>query len=105
MKRLKIYATFILLTTLTFSFSQDVENPKTGWKISNRTLLRNNQEAIIVVNGNIVHKDILNAIAFSKVFFMPQDSANLGQGIFEAMGQYQQKKIEKKIENRCVLED
>ncbi|MFN7045261.1 MAG: hypothetical protein ACK4M1_08695 [Flavobacterium sp.] len=51
---------FCCLFTITV-FSQE-ETLKTGWKISNKTILRNNQEAIVVVNEKIIHKDVLNAI-------------------------------------------
>ena len=51
---------FCCLFTITV-FSQE-ETLKTGWKISDRAIIRNNQEAIFVVNGNIVHKDIIEVI-------------------------------------------
>ena len=47
--------------SVNLAFTQE-ENPKTGWKISDRAIIRNNQEAIFVVNGNIVHKDIIEVI-------------------------------------------
>ena len=47
--------------SVNLAFTQE-ENPKTGWKISDRAIIRNNQEAIFVVNGNIVHKDIMEVI-------------------------------------------
>ena len=60
MKVFNLYIVFIFIN-INFTFSQE-ENPKTGWKISERAIIRNNQEAIFVVNGNIVHKDIMEVI-------------------------------------------
>ena len=60
MKVFNLYIVFIFIN-INFTFSQE-ENPKTGWKISERAIIRNNQEAIFVVNGNIVHKDIIEVI-------------------------------------------
>lgn len=60
MKVFNLYILFIFIN-INFTFSQE-ENPKTGWKISERAIIRNNQEAIFVVNGNIVHKDIMEVI-------------------------------------------
>lgn len=60
MKVFNLYIVFIFIN-INFTFSQE-ENPKTGWKISDRAIIRNNQEAIFVVNGNIVHKDIIEVI-------------------------------------------
>ncbi len=60
---MKVFNLYIVLLfiSVNFTFSQE-ENPKTGWKISDRAIIRNNQEAIFVVNGNIVHKDIMEVI-------------------------------------------
>lgn len=60
MKVFNLYIVFIFIN-INFTFSQE-EKPKTGWKISERAIIRNNQQAIFVVNGNIVHKDIMEVI-------------------------------------------
>ena len=65
MKVFNLYIVFIFIN-INFTFSQE-ENPKTGWKISERAIIRNNQEAIFVVNGNIVHKDIMEVIEPKKI--------------------------------------
>lgn len=61
MKELNLYAMLFFFISVNLAFTQE-ENPKTGWKISDRAIIRNNQEAIFVVNGNIVHKDIIEVI-------------------------------------------
>lgn len=61
MKTLNLYILFILAISLNLTFAQE-KTPKTYWKISNRSIINNNPEAIIVVNGNIVNKDILELI-------------------------------------------
>ena len=61
MKELNLYAMLFFFISVNLAFTQE-ENPKTGWKISDRAIIRNNQEAIFVVNGNIVHKDIMEVI-------------------------------------------
>ena len=54
MKELNLYAMLFFFISVNLAFTQE-EKPKTGWKISERAIIRNNQEAIFVVNGNIVH--------------------------------------------------
>lgn len=61
MKVLNLYAMLFFFISVNLAFTQE-EKPKTGWKISDRAIIRNNQEAIFVVNGNIVHKDIIEVI-------------------------------------------
>ena len=60
MKVLNLYIVLLLFACITV-FAQE-ETPKTAWKISAKAIIRNHQEALFVVNGNIVHKDILEAI-------------------------------------------
>lgn len=59
MKVINLY--ILLFISVNLAFTQE-ENPKTGWKISDRAIIRNNQEAIFVINGNIVHKEIMEVI-------------------------------------------
>ena len=61
MKVLNLYAMLFFFLSVNLAFTQE-EKPKTGWEISDRAIIRNNQEAIFVVNGNIVHKDIIEVI-------------------------------------------
>lgn len=57
-----IYLKLVICCLFTITIFSQEETLKTGWKISNRAILRNNQEAIVVVNKKIIHKDILDAI-------------------------------------------
>ena len=57
-----IYLKLVICCLFSITVFSQEETLKTGWKISNKAILRNNQEAIVVVNEKIIHKDILNAI-------------------------------------------
>ena len=57
-----IYLKLVICCLFSITVFSQEETLKTGWKISNKAILRNNQDAIVVVNEKIIHKDILNAI-------------------------------------------
>lgn len=88
MKILNLYAILFFFTSVNLLFAQE-ENPKTGWKISDRAIIRSNQEAIFVVNGNIVHKEIMEVINTKNIESMnvlkgdqiPQNFENAKNGV------------------------
>ncbi|WP_051269864.1 carboxypeptidase-like regulatory domain-containing protein [Flavobacterium suncheonense] len=59
---------FIFIAFLSLQLNAQTDSiKKTGWKINDKAVLRNNPEAVFVVNGTIVHKDITEVIDLKNI--------------------------------------
>jgi TonB-dependent SusC/RagA subfamily outer membrane receptor len=64
----KIIYIICVLFLVNYSFSQEEKKPlKTGWNISHKTILTNNQSALFVINGIILDKIVMEKIPISNI--------------------------------------
>lgn len=78
----KLLFTLIIFIGLQLNAQTD-SIKKTGWKISNKAILRNNQEALFIVNGTMVHKDLTEVIDpknISSVNILKNETATTAYG-------------------------